>query len=148
MDAGKKINPLCPLQSSLVYMHVSQEGFSSSFFSPESYTTVYVRPRWSLLWHELIACSGRREQLWTSQGPTRCSDSVTELQLQQPGETLYWPHCRMCKNNNNPFFLFLLIYIFSFMSNPIETQHEVVTLPFAANWTWTFDKGEKIQKWP
>lgn len=34
---------------------------------------MYVCPCWSLLWHWLIACSGRREQLWTSRGPTRRS---------------------------------------------------------------------------
>lgn len=41
---------------------------------------MYVCPHWSLLWHELLACSGSGEQLQTSHGLTRCSDSVTELQ--------------------------------------------------------------------
>lgn len=68
------------------HLKLSHEGFPSfhSLFSLSflswKYTIVYVCPHWSLLWHELLACSGSGEQLQTSHGLTRCSDSVTELQ--------------------------------------------------------------------
>lgn len=62
-------------------LHVALLLFSFHFL--KSHTTAYFRPRWSLLWHELIACSSRIEQLQTSQGPTCCSDPVTELLLRK-----------------------------------------------------------------
>lgn len=77
MDAGKMINLLCPVQSSLVYRRLTHKGFSSSL--SVTYMIVYIHP--SLLWQELIACSGRREQLQTSWGLTRCSDSIIDLHI-------------------------------------------------------------------
>lgn len=102
-DKKKRDKPAssCPKQFSL---HAAQPP--GIFFSllllllfERKYTIVYVRPRWSLLWHELIACSGRREQLQTSHGLTRCSHCVTEL---QPGRgTELRRHCSRPKEQHS-----------------------------------------------
>lgn len=77
MDAGKMINLLYTVQSSLVYRRLTRKGISPSL--SVMYMIVYIHQ--SLLWQELIACSGRREQLQTSWGLTRCSDSIIDLRI-------------------------------------------------------------------